>query len=217
MKYLLSLVFGILVGTACAAALLFFNPLTRSQGSAAADDAWVLSYSMRPADLWVSTHDDSVDLPVVPADLPLLYEQGIKGSILMAMPLQFSGGQAQATRISVPSANTEFLQSGFVTDDYWLVSVPGRGSLFVHAESNQWPLLRDTLVSVNWLRRDWKGAAEYLPTRGPVRAGASVLGLSGEFAGISGHAKERIDVLSYDSSALQLSGELLLELDDSAP
>lgn len=213
MKYLLSLVFGILAGAAVAATLIYFNPLTRSQGPAAAGEGMAFSWSMKPADLWLSTHDDSVDLPIVPADLPLLYEKGIKGSVLTVMPVQTEAGEAMATRFSIPSPGTEFIRSGFVTDDYWLVTVPGRGTLFVHGESNQWPMLRDTLVSVDLLRREWSGPASYMPTRGPGRAGARVLGLSGDFTGAIGNAVERVETLNYTSSTLLLSGELQVELD----
>jgi len=95
-------------------------------------------------------------LPVVPADVPLLWEKGIKGSLLTALPLRDAAGRLAAfgTRITVPSAATELLLAGVLVDEFWLISVPGQGSLFMHAVNNEWPLLRDTLVRVDLLRRE---------------------------------------------------------------
>lgn len=217
MKYLLSLVLGLMLGVAAAGALLYFNPLTRRQERAAPDADWVLSYSLAGTDTWISTHDERLDLPVLPKGVPLLWETGIKGMLLAAMPLEDAGSDLSAagTRISVPSTQTEFLRAGLLVDDFWLISVPGRGSIFVHAVNNQWPLLRDTVVKVNWLHRSWSGPGEYGPTRGPEATGAEVVGMTGEYAGARGRGRERLSLDSYSGSLAELSGELRLDVADA--
>lgn len=214
MRYVLSLFFGLLVGTLAAGALLYLNPLTRSQDTAAQDSDWALSYSLNADSIWLSSHNQRVDLPLEPGNVPLLNERGIRGTIVTALPMQNAAGNgaAAASRISVPSSGTEFIRAGVLVEDYWLISVPGEGSVFVHSLNNQWPLLRDTVVWVDWLQREWQGPDQYAPTKGPDRDGARVLGLSGNFAGMSGHAAERLSLDNYDGDLAQLSGELLLQV-----
>ncbi|MDX1561326.1 MAG: hypothetical protein R3305_00270 [Gammaproteobacteria bacterium] len=214
MKYLLSFVLGVAAGGAIALAALFFNPLTRAQSDDPSGAAWTLRYSVAPSDVLISTHDRSLGLPLVPSDAPLLWEQGIKGSVLTVMPLSAdeAGSPAWATRISVPATDTDLLTAGVLVDDYWLVSVPGRGSVLVHSVSNHWPLLRDSVVRVDWLKQAWPGSAEYTPTRGPNAAAAAVVGLSGEFAGAEGRAWERVALKDYNGRFSGLAGQLLLDL-----
>jgi hypothetical protein len=216
MKYVLGLILGLAAGILTAGAVIYFNPLTQNSSAAAKESDWILGYSLAASDNWLSTHDRRLDLPIEPADVPLLWEDGIKGTLLTAMPLnsqQNSSGIA-ATRISVPSARSEFIRAGILVDDYWLISVPGEGSVFVHSVNNQWPLLRDTLVRVDWLQRDWAGPGKYDPTQGPDDSGARVSGLTGRFVGAQGRAHEQVSLDAYNGSLAQLSGQLLIDVTD---
>ena len=219
MRYVIALVVGLVIGAAAALALLYFNPLTQRQVQAGATPARSLGYSMQSADTWLATHDRQIDLPVVPADVPLLWEDGIKGMVLGAMPLRDASGHVAAygTRVTAPSASTEFLRAGLLVDDFWLISYPGEGSIFVHAVNNEWPLLRNTLVAVDLLGRSYTGPEHYAPTVGPVAAGARVQGLNGRFAGAGGHARERVALDGYAGSFAGLRGELLFNLDPATP
>jgi hypothetical protein len=217
MKYVLSLCTGLLLGVLVAFALILFNPLTLSQSDPLNDPEWVLSYALSADHTWLSTHDDSLEIPIVPKDVPLLWENGIKRGIIAAMPLEATTGSPSAagTRISFPSPETELLHSGLVVEDHWLISVPGAGTFFVHATSNQWPLLRDTVVRVDWLKRSWAGPGKYDVTRGPANAGAEVFGLTGTFQGTRGHARERLSLDSYAGSLDPLTGQLMIKLGNS--
>jgi len=214
MRYVVSLFVGLIAGAAAAGTLLYFNPLTRSEAAPMKNAGLSLRYSLGADDTWLSTHDQRIDLPLEPANVPRLHERGIRGIIVASMPMKAADGEAvaAASRISVPSAGTEFLRAGVLVEDYWLISTPGQGSVFVHAVNNQWPLLRDTLVRVDWLQREFAGPGEYSPTRGPDRAGAKVIGVSGNYAGATGHAAERLSLDDYDGDLAQLSGELTLNV-----
>jgi len=218
MKYVVALVVGLLAGAALAAALIYFNPLTRSQAEPRDGAGWSFGYSLAAAETWLSTHDDRLDLPLVPEGVELLWEGGIKGTLLAAMPLSGGpgAGGAAASRISVPSPATELLRAGVVVDDHWLISIPGQGSFFVHSVSNQWPLLRDTVVRVDWLRQGFTGG-RYSPTRGPEAAGASVFGLTGELGGRRGRGRERVSLERYSGSLAELRGELVLDVAAASP
>jgi hypothetical protein len=126
---------------------------------------------------------------------------------------------ALATRLTVPSQSTDLLLRGALLDDYWLVTVPGQGSLFVHDVNNLWPALRENVVPVSLLDRAWRGPAEYRTTLGPrtARGPGFVLGASGRFAGVDGDAGERYRLNRYSRAhgAEDLVGEL--DLDLSAP
>ena len=215
MKYVLALLAGLIAGAVAAIAALYFNPLTQRSAEPGGSPDWSLQFGLAPAATWIATHDEKLSLPVVPSEAPLLWEPGIKGSLLTALPLHDASGRLAAfgTRVTVPSAATEFLRAGLLVDDYWLISIPGQGTLFMHAVSNEWPLLRDTMVRVDLLRRDWKGPGAYAPTVGPGAEGASIMGLSGAFAGSRGQGRERLALDNYSGSLSTLTGELHLDLE----
>ena len=215
MKYVLALLAGLVAGAAVAIAALYFNPLTQRSAEPGGSPDWSLQFGLAPAATWIATHDEKLGLPVVPSEVPLLWEPGIKGSLLTALPLHDASGRLAAfgSRVTVPSAATEFLRAGLLVDDFWLISIPGQGTLFMHAVNNEWPLVRDTVVRVDLLNRDWKGPGAYAPTVGPGEAGASVTGLSGAFAGRTGHGRERSALNNYTGSLAALSGELHLDIE----
>jgi len=216
MKYAVSLFFGLILGAIAAIAVIVFNPLTLSQSKAMSNADMAFDYSMGAA--WISTHSNRLNVPVVPKGSQLLFENGIRGSLLSSMPLQGQSGSAAAagTRITVPSSDSEFLRSGLLVDDYWLISMPGAGTFFVHAVNNQWPLVRDTVVWVDLLNRKWSGSGQYDPTRGPAAAGARVVGLTGTLKNLRGVAQEHMSVDAYSGSFGALQGRLTIKSDASS-
>ena len=219
MKYVIGLVVGLILGVGVALALLYFNPLTLKQAAPLSDPQRTLDYKLAASDIWLSTHDDRLELPVVPKDVALLYEDGIRGTWLSAFGLsdEAQPGMIGATRVSIPSPQSELVRTGILVEDFWLISVPGSGSLFIHALNNQWPLLRDTLVNVDWLGRDFSGPAEYDPTRGPARAGAEVFGVNGAYENLEGLAREHLMLDSYTGALSALSGRLTIRMSGNRP
>lgn len=211
MKYVVSLLFGLIVGAITAIAVIVFNPLTLSESKPLSNADMTFDYSLGAS--WISTHSNRLNIPVVPKGTPLLFENGIRGSLLNSMPLNGQSGTASAagTRISVPSPESEFLRSGLLVDDYWLISVPGAGTVFMHAVNNQWPLIRDSVVWVDLLNRKWRGSGQYDPTRGPVAAGARVVGMTGTLKEIRGVGQEHMSVDSYTGSLGALQGRLTIK------
>jgi hypothetical protein len=121
---------------------------------------------------------------------------------------------AIASRLMAVSADTDLVLRGMLVNDYWLVTIPGEGTLFVHSDANAWPFVKETLLPVWYLDRPWQGPAEYWPTVGPGANGAGVtLGLGGTLRG-EGRAAERYEITGLDPvrrSALA-TGELHLKL-----
>jgi hypothetical protein len=121
---------------------------------------------------------------------------------------------AIASRLMAVSADTDLVLRGMLVNDYWLVTIPGEGTLFVHSDANAWPFVKETLLPVWYLDRPWQGPAEYWPTVGPGANGTGVtLGLGGALRG-EGRAAERYEITGLDPvrrSALA-TGELHLKL-----
>ena len=218
MKYVLAFIVGIALGAAAAGALVFFNPLIAGAGDSRPAAAWTLRYEFPEPSSLALSHDEQLGLPVIPADSPLLWESGIKGTVLNVLRLDDDSDDAApvlATRVSVPSAASNLIFEGAIVDDYWLVTVPGGGSLFVHSASNDWPLLRDTVVKVNWLGRQFANGSEFWPTRGPLNGSAALTGVTGQFAAARGRAFERLELDHYRGRFDGVRGELSLLLDAS--
>lgn len=220
MKYFLTWFGGIVLGVAAALAALYYNPLTSGGGTAPnVASTLTLSYGFPEPNVLALSHNEQLKLAPIPEEIPLLWESGIDGTALSVLALADSEGQtmAVASRVSVPSLRTNLLLEGILVDDYWLITVADEGSLFVRAQSNYWPLFKETVVLVGYLRRPWSGPRRYAPTAGP-RAGrfAEVIGATGRFAGRDGTAQEFLTLDRYSAAGgfESMHGQLLLALDE---
>lgn len=216
MKHGLASLLGLLVGALAAAALVYVNPLTADR--AARPDAagrWQLAYSYPGPGVLTHTHGGQLASERRPAGAAELWEETIASSVLTSLRLDDvdDGTRAWATRISVPSTRTNLLLNGVVIGDYWLISRPGEGALFMTANTNVWPALKDTWLRVDLLGRPWRGPAAYSPTLGTA-GGAAVLGATGAFAGLEGSGREHVEIGGYAGRGRleSLSGRLTLEL-----
>jgi hypothetical protein len=216
MKYLFVALLGLALGAALAGVVLYFNPLSVTAAAQPNATDRVLRYSLP---------DDVLDF-ALGADARLfgqdpddggLWEETIDRSALLGLALDDGSGQpvAIASRLMTVSADTDLLLRGVLLSDHWLVTIPGEGTLFVHASSNAWPFLKKTLVPVWYLERPWQGPVTYWPTVGPGSDEAGVaVGVAGGLRGREGSAVERYEVTALDParrSALA-EGELHLAL-----
>lgn len=219
MKPVFAGILGLVLGAAAAAALVYVNPLTADGGAPAAPaapaDGWQLAWEFPGDGVLTHTHGGALTSALRPADAPELWEETIRSSVLTSLRLDDArdGTAAWATRISVPSTRTNLLLNGVVVGDYWLISKPGEGALFMRAHTNVWPALKDTYVRVDVLRRPWAGPAAYSPTLRPAD-GPAVQGATGTFAGREGSGRERIEIGRYSAGGRleSLSGRLTLDL-----
>ena len=218
MKLATGLLFGAVVGAAAGVAALYYNPLTEPEEQMPADGDWALSYRFPEGDAIAFTHGAHGRLAAYPPGVEELWESTISGAAVSVLTLRQADGTpaAIASRLSAASADTDLLLEGALWADHWLVSVPGEGSLFIRAESNVWPFVKDSLVPVWYLHRPWQGPTEYRPTAGPgVGDTAVVIGASGRFAGATGSAVERYRLERFGAHGPEaLTGELYLKLDE---
>ncbi len=203
MKYLITFVVGLAVGGAIALAGLYFNPLSSDQGTEPGVDDWSLHYAMPSDDMLLLTHGGRLRLPVTPAGAPDLWESTLRGTFLQAAVMRDADDrEVVATRISVSHGRGNLIRHGLPVRDRWLITVPGEGSLSVDADSNFWPLVRDHLLPVWYLRRDWSGPQTLHTVVGPgLRNTAVVDGLTGRFAAMSGSAVEHLELQQVSPNA----------------
>lgn len=220
MKYLWTLIAGFFVGATLALTGLYFNPLTETPGPLPQSDDSVFRYGSPTTSELVFAHGNRSRLPSYPAGIADLWESTINKSALSVLVLRGADGStAIASRISYPSEETELLRTGVLLTDDWVVSFPGQGSLFITAQSNWWPFLKEMLIPVWYFGRPWPGPSEYAPTVGPANGiWAFVNGATGRFAGLTGTAAERYTVLEFDDRVgpRQAQTEIYWRLDEPA-
>lgn len=220
MKYFWTLLAGFLIGVALALTGLYFNPLTQTPGRLPAGDDSLFTYASPLTSELVFVHGKLSRLPTYPAGIPDLWEGTINKSALSVVLLRGADGTAAiASRISYPSEDSELLRSGVLLTDDWVVSLPGQGSLFINAQSNWWPFLKEMLIPVWYLGRPWPGPSEYAPTVGPADGVLAVVnGATGRFTGLTGTAAERYSVQEFDDRVgpRQALTEIYWRLDEPA-
>lgn len=222
MKYLSIVLAGFLAGAAVACLAVYYNPLIDERGDELGSFDWVYHYGFPGQGVLAFTHGGAAPLPFEPAGAPELWEKTIRSAAMAVVALD--GGEAApaalASKISIPSEATDFLTNGVILNDYWLLTVPGGGSLFMLGDSNVWPLMKDTVVPVTLLNRPWPGPHDYQPTEGPgLRGTALVLGATGRFEAQEGSAIERYRVnrFSRADGVEDFAGEVHLRIVDTAP
>jgi hypothetical protein len=203
MRYLVVAALGLLIGAAAAGAAIYYNPLIATNSSAQPDVAdRALHYSL-PSEVLGFALGDEVVPPGTPKHDGSLWEETIDRTAMLSLLLDDAHDKptAIASRLLAVSPRTDFVLTGVRVNDYWLLTIPGEGTLFLRADTNVWPFLKETLP-VWYLGRPWKGPVEYSPTAGPGEHGeAVVVGATGRFVGLEGTAIEKYRLTDLDPAA----------------
>jgi hypothetical protein len=216
MKYAFVILLGLIFGAAAAGAVIYFNPLTETSAAFAESSGRTLHYDL-PGEVLGFTLGERA-LPPGAANVgDGFWEQTINRTALLGLVLDDADDKpaAVASRLLAGSADTDFLLSGVLVSDYWLLTIPNEGTLFLRADSNVWPFLKKTLLPVWYFGRPWSGPSEYRPTTGPGAGGdAVVIGATGRFAGLEGTAVEQYRLTDLDPASRSVAavGELHLRI-----
>ena len=221
-KYLFALLLGLAVGVAAFLALLYYNPLTKQQGlspiTVTDNDVIKLSYSAVAEDTLIYTNDGDSNVAPHPAKVVQLWEAPIRHTRAMATVLTDSRGQTAGIGIkfSSDSESTNILNGQLIVDSIWHIYMPERGSLFVSQTENFWTYAREIVIPAYWSSADsWRGIWRGDVTAGPGALGtASVVGGSGEFAGLDSEAVEALSAKAYsvELGPVAIDGELSIEI-----
>lgn len=219
MKYVIVNLIGLLLGAVAGVAVLYFNPMTGEPAPQPAGAMRTLHYEL-PAHALAFVHGERALLPGVAADGEQFWEETINRAALLALALNDTEGRpaAAASRLLQGSSDTDLLLKGVLVNDFWLLTVPGEGSLFLRVDTNVWPFLKHAFIPTWYFKQPWQGPADYRPTVGPGPESALIVGGTGRFASLSGHAFERyrLTALDRDRQAVALAAELHFELDEPA-
>ena len=227
MKYLISLIVGMIVGAAALLALLYFNPLTSqnklSPLSVTDNDLVTLNYSAAPTDMLIYTNNGESKIAPHPAKVLQLWERPIRRTDAMATVLTDGRGQPAGIGIkfSSDSESTDILNGEVIVDSVWHIYVPGQGSLFVEQQENYWSYLREIVIPAHWSSGDnWRGAWNGNITSGPGALGiAKVVGGSGNFSGLKADGVESLAAKAYsvDQGPVAINGHLAIEIPRPEP
>lgn len=215
MKYLLLGLLGLIVGAAAGLALLYFNPLTSGAAYDLGNADRALHYDL-PADSLAFVAGERALLPGASAAEEPFWEDTINRAALLVVALNDAEDApvAVASRLLQASSDTDLLLRGVVVTDHWLLTIPGEGSLFLRADTNVWPFLKQAFIPTWYFGRAWKGPNDYRPTVGPGPNSAVVIGASGRFANVGGSALEayRLTALDRERDRMGFDAELDLAL-----
>lgn len=218
MKYLVVALTGFLLGAAAAGVIIYFNPFAAQEAPPPSATARVLRYSLPEHVLEAAVGEDARLLGHDTGD-DALWEETIDRTAVLGLVLNDEENRpaAIASRLIATSPESDLLLKGMLLTDYWLVTIVGEGTLFVHARSNAWPFLKEA-VPVWYFDRPWDGPAEYWPTIGPgLDDTADVVGLTGSFGGTSGSAVEHLELAALDPARRFAAAKGELYLDISGP
>ncbi|HSC13600.1 MAG TPA: hypothetical protein VLI71_00705 [Gammaproteobacteria bacterium] len=216
MRYLFVALVGLVLGAAAAGAVLYYNPLADKPAPMPSSTDRVLRYSLPDQVLEFAVGEDARLFGQEAGD-DSLWEETIDRAAVLGVVLNDGSNQpaALASRLLSTSPETNLLLRGVLVTDHWLVTIPGEGSFYVHADSNAWPFVKEKLVPVWYLKQPWSGPVEYWPTVGPgADSSADVVGLTGTFRGSEGSAVERYEIMVLDPArkVALARGELYLNL-----
>lgn len=225
MKFLISLVLGMLVGAALFGLAVLYNPFIADRGisplAVSSADIVALNFSAVPSEAIVFTNDGTSLQEPHPAKVQQLWEAPIRKTQAMATVMRDARSQTAGIGIkfSSHSERTRLLQGDALVDSVWYVYLPERGSLFIQQSENYWTFLRD----VSWPAfrngaNNWKGNWIGDLTEGPgVLGTALVTGGSGLFQGLQMEGVESLSAEAYsaDRGPIAADGRILIELPDT--
>ena len=225
MKYLISLLAGIVSGAALFVTALYFNPFSASQSisplAVSSEQQLSLNFTGVPSESVLYTNSGESTASPYPEKTAELWESTVRRSRIAVVELGNGRGEPVGVGIkfSSDSEDTQVLNSLAIVDSVWHIYIPGRGTLFVDQRENYWSYLRDVVIQARWNSADnWRGAWNRVMTSGPNAIGtARVRGGSGEFAGVESEAVESLKATAYSVSdgPVAMDGSLAITLPDT--
>ena len=225
MKYLISLLLGLVVGAAIFAAGMIYNPFLLDRGlsplSVTESEVISLNFSSVPSDAIVYTNDGDSRLKPFPEKVQQLWEPSIRLTSAMATVMRDARSQTAGIGIkfSSRSERTRLLRGEAIVDSVWYVYLPDHGSLFIEQFENYWTFLREVgIPAYRSSANNWKGIWIGDLTAGPGALGtAAVSGGAGSFQGLKTEGLESLTATAYsiDDGLVAAEGRLLIEMPDA--
>ena len=215
MKYVVSLLLGLVVGAALFVAGLLYNPFIAARGlsplSVTNAETITLSFANVPAESIAYTNDgESLHNPH-PEKVLQLWEAPIRSTSAMATVMRDARSRVAGigVKFSSDSESTRLLKGEAIVDSVWYVYLPEHGSLFIEQTENYFPLVREVAFpawrsSASSWRGNWLGDL----TVGPGALGtAAVTGGSGRVKGLRMEGVESMSVRAFSADVGLVSSE----------
>ena len=205
MKYVVSLIIGIIAGMASFIFGFYHNPFVGraelSPLAVAESGLNNLSYSAVTTQAIMFTNNgESISRPH-PGKIAELWEPTIEQSEVFITRLIDSRGMLAGigVKMSSPSESTRLIDSKVIVDSVWHVYLAGRGTLALYQRENYWAYLRDIVIPAWRSSSDsWRGTWSRNMTIGPGALGtANIFGLAGTFDGLQSEAVESLNARAY--------------------
>jgi hypothetical protein len=222
MKYLITLLVGMVFGVVVFVLLLYYNPFaaTPSVSPLAVSelDLANFSYSLVVRDSIAFTNDGESRIRPYPAKVLQLWEPAVKKTRALVTVLTDSRGQPAGlgVKFSSDSETTRLINAEALVDSVWHIYSPEHGTFFVDQTENFWPYLHDIVVPARLSGGDsWRGSWYRITSVGPGALGiARVTGGSGVFADTEAEAVESITASAYSAitGPVAMTGNLTIAL-----
>jgi hypothetical protein len=222
MKYLASLLIGMLVGATLFAAGMYFNPFAGRQTVSplvmSDEEHRDFNFTAVPGETILYTDNGESIVGTHPDRVAELWEPAIVDTSISVNLLSDSRGEAigLGIKFSSESEQTKVLNSDILVNSAWHIYVPGQGTLFVDQIENYWSYLREIVVPARWSSGDnWKGSFFRIMTEGPGALGTGrVTGGTGDFAGMTSEAVESLTAHAYSAihGPVAMDGSLTVTL-----
>jgi len=215
MKYVVSLLLGLVVGAALFVAGLLYNPFIATRGlsplSVTNAETITLSFANVPAESIAYTNDgESLHNPH-PEKVLQLWEAPIRSTSAMATVMRDARSRVAGigVKFSSDSESTRLLKGEAIVDSVWYVYLPEHGSLFIEQTENYFPLVREVAFPA-WRSSasSWRGTWLGDLTVGPGALGtAAVTGGSGRVKGLRMEGVESMSVRAFSADVGLVSSE----------
>lgn len=222
MKYLISLLLGMVIGGALFVMLLYYNPFVGNPSvsplAVSELDLVDLSYSLVASDSIVFTNDGESHVKPHPAKVLQLWEPAVKRTRGLVTILTDSRGQPAGlgVKFSSDSEKTKLINAEVLVDSIWHIYLPERGTFFVDQTENFWSYLHDIVVPARLSSGDnWRGSWHRITSVGPGALGtARLTGSTGILTDIDAEAVESITARAYSAvtGPVAMSGNLTIAL-----
>ncbi len=208
MKYVISLLGGMVFGVVLFVVGMFFNPFAEklmvSPLAVSNEQQLDFVYTAVPGETMLYTDNGETIVSTHPDRVAELWEPTVVDTRLAVTLLNDSRGKVVALGIkfSSDSEQTALINSKALVNSAWHIYAPGQGTLLVDQIENFWPYLREIVVPARWSSGDnWKGSFFRIVTDGPGALGtARATGGTGNFAGLSSEAVETLTARAYSAN-----------------
>jgi hypothetical protein len=209
MKYVISLVCGLLAGAMLFAVGLYYNPFigqpTVSPLAVTEDRVMDFTFSAVPANAILYTdHGETITRPI-PDRVAELWEPAVYDSSVFVTTLADVRGADAGIGIKFLSKaeETALMRGEALANSVWHIYLPGQGTMMIDQTENYFSYLRDIVVPARLGSGDhWRGSYFSVMTSGPGSLGtARVTGGSGLLSGLSSESVETLSADGYSGKS----------------